>query len=232
MNERMFSLGTRLETCAGFVREGKIVADIGTDHAYLPIWLTATGKISRAYASDINEEPIKVAEENIAKHNLCDKITTFTGAGLEKIPQNDVDDIVIAGMGGDNIVGILNAAKWLKNGRYRLILQPMSKAEKLREYLYRSNFNIIEEKTACEANRIYTVICAEYSEDPLDFSEFDFYAGGLDNTDANARKLLRKQAAILLAEAEGRAKCGDLEGELLLKKLSNELIDYADKGEN
>lgn len=231
MNERMFSLGTRLETCAGFVREGRVVADIGTDHAYLPIWLTATGKVSRAYASDINEEPIKVAEENITKHNLCDKITAFTGAGLEKIPQDDVDDIVIAGMGGDNIVGILDAAKWLKNRRYRLILQPMSKAEKLREYLYRNNFDIIKEKAVCEANRIYTVISAEYSETPVDFSEFNIYAGGLSNDDENSIELLKKKAFILLVEAEGHAACGDSEGETRLRKLANELIDYIGKGE-
>ncbi len=232
MNERLFSLGKRLATCAEFVRQGKIVADIGTDHAYLPIWLTAMGKVSFAYASDINEEPIKVAEENIAKYGFNDKITTFTGAGIEKIPQNNVDDIVVAGMGGDNIIGILDAAKWLKNSRYRLILQPMSKPEKLREYLYRNNFDIIKEIAVCEVNRVYTVICAEYSEIEIDFSEFNFYAGALNNADENSIKLLKKQATVLQAESDGRAKSGDLEGAQRLKKIANELLDYVNDGGN
>lgn len=232
MNERMFSLGARLETCAAFVREGSVVADIGTDHAYLPIWLTVMGKVSHVYASDINEEPIKVAKENIAKYSLCDKVITFTGIGLEKIPPNDVDDIVIAGMGGDNIVGILDAAKWLKSRRYRLILQPMSKAEKLREYLYRNNFEIVNEKAVCEANRIYTIICTEYSNTAIDFSEFNFYAGCLSNDNEISRSLLKKQASVLLSEAAGHAKCGDFKSEQRLKKIAGELMNYANKGES
>ncbi|MGN0473643.1 MAG: class I SAM-dependent methyltransferase [Acutalibacteraceae bacterium] len=232
MNERMFSLGARLEACADFVRKGRVVADIGTDHAYLPIWLALTEKVSRAYASDINDEPIKVARENIERYNLNDKIITFTGAGLEKIPPDDVDDVVIAGMGSDNIVGILDAAKWLKSRRYRLILQPMSRVEKLREYLYRNNFDIVNEKAICEANRIYTVVCAEYSDAAIDFSEFNFYAGGLSNKDECSRKLLKKQASVLLSEAEGHAKRGDFKGEQRLKKTAGELMDYVNEGEN
>lgn len=230
LNERLFSLGERLGACAEFVREGHVTADIGTDHAYLPIWLVSTGKIPRSYASDINEEPIKSARINIKKQNLCDKVITFTGTGLEKIPQNDVDDIVIAGMGGDNIVGILSAAKWLQNSRYRLILQPMSKAEKLREYLYANNFNILAEKAICEANRIYTVICAEFSQSSIEYSDFDIYAGRLDNKNETAVRLLQKQVAVLLAESQGHVKGGDIEYARKLECIANKLQNYINQG--
>lgn len=234
MSESVFSLGARLEMCAEFVRQGKVLADIGTDHAYLPIWLALKGKIPRAYASDINEEPIKSAIANIEKYHLSDKIFTFTADGLAKIPYADIDDIVIAGMGGDNIAGILNAADWLPNPRYRLILQPMSRAERLREYLYHHHFEIIAEKPVCEANRLYTVICAEYreySENPPHFDEFEVYVGKLGNENAYAVKLIQKQAGILQATADGLAAKGDDEGAAHFRALSEKLLSYA-KGED
>lgn len=230
MKETVFSLGARLEACAAFVREGKVSADIGTDHAYLPIWLVLNGKIPRAYASDINEEPIKSALTNIEKYHLSDKIIVFTANGLAQIPASEVDDIVIAGMGGDNIAGILDSVGWIKNPRYRLILQPMSRAEKLREYLYRHHFDIIAEEPICEANRIYTVICAEYSENPLHFSELDYYIGRLDNHNEYSVKLIQKQAAILQSVADGMAVKGDSGNERHYRALSEQLSAYA-KGE-
>lgn len=230
MSERLFSLGARLEACAEFVRRGKVVADIGTDHAYLPIWLVATGKNPRAYASDINEEPIRLACANINKYFLSDKVIAFTGNGLEKIPQDDVDDIIIAGMGGDNIIGILSEAKWIKNSRYRLILQPMSKIEKLREYLFVNNFDIISEKAICEANRIYTSICAVYSYKSVKFEELDFYIGRLSNLDEYSIKLLERQTGVLIAEANGAAKTGNVEAEKNLRKIVNGILNYIDKG--
>lgn len=230
MNDTVFSLGARLEACAAFVRKGRVLADIGTDHAYLPIWLVLNEKIPCAYASDINEEPIKSALTNIEKYHLSDKIITFTANGLAKIPASEVDDIVIAGMGGDNIAEILDSADWLKNRRYRLILQPMSRAEKLREYLYRHNFDSIAEKPVCEVNRIYTVICAEYSQTPLHFNELDYYIGRLDNHNEYSVKLIQKQAAILRSVADGMAVKGDSEKERHFRTLSEQLLAYA-KGE-
>lgn len=227
MKETVFSLGARLEACAAFVREGKVLADIGTDHAYLPIWLLLHEKIPRAYASDINEEPIKSALNNIEKYHLSDKIFTFTANGLAEIPASEVDDIVIAGMGGDNIAGILEGAGWVKNPRYRLILQPMSRAERLREYLYRQKFDIIAETPICEAERIYTIICAEFSESPLHFDEFDYYVGRLDNHNEYSVKLIQKQAAILQSVADGMAVKGDNEKEQHFRTLSEELSAYA-----
>lgn len=222
--ERQLELGERLATCAEFVREGKISADIGTDHAYLPVYLVQKGIVPAAYASDINEEPVNSARKSIARYGLDEKIIAFTGDGLEKIPPDEVDDIIIAGMGGDNIAAILGEAEWLKNPRYRLILQPMSRASRLREFLFREGFAILSEKAICEADRIYTVICAEYSEISVEYAEYDIYAGRLDAADPNAAALLRKQAGILRSMAEGCAARGDTAGQEKYRRLAERLI--------
>lgn len=227
MQEKMFSLGARLEACASFVRRGKTVADIGTDHAYLPIWLIQNGIVPIAFASDINEEPIKTAQKNIEEFGLSEKIKTFTSDGLVRIPPREVDDIVIAGMGGDNIAAILNGVNWLSDERYRLILQPMTRASVLREYLFATGFDIIEEKAVCEGKRLYTIAYAKYSEKQNDFTEFDIYAGKLDSRDATAAALLLKQASILRAAAKGCNAEGNTGrgGELLA--LADQLEAYA-----
>ena len=230
--EMTFELGARLDACADFVRRGKIPADIGTDHAYLPIWLVQTGKVPMAYASDINEEPIRSAKNNIESHRLDEKIITFTANGLEKIPCDNVDDIIIAGMGGDNIAAILDGGKWLKNARYRLILQPMSRTARLREYLFKNGFVIIDEKAVCEAGRIYTVICAAFSETNVLYDEFDLYAGRLDSSDPNAAELMKKQAGILLSMAEGCAAKKDYSGQAHYIMLAEKLIDNVRGGKS
>lgn len=228
--EKKIEIGARLEACAAFVRRGKIAADIGTDHAYLPIWLVRSGIVPYAYASDINEEPIRSAMNNINSYGLNEKIIAFTADGLSKIPEDKVDDIIIAGMGGDNIAGILSGAKWLKNARYRLIMQPMSRASRLREHLFGNGFDIIEERAVCEAGRIYTVICAEYSGRNSSFDDYDIYAGRLDGSDPNAAALLKKQAGILFSIAEGCAAKGDYSGKAHYVMLAQKLMLNA-KGE-
>ncbi len=228
MEEKTFSLGARLEGCASFVRNGKVPADIGTDHAYLPIWLVSSGIVPRAFASDINEEPIKSAKRNIEKCGLSEKVTTFTANGLDLIPPDDVDDIIIAGMGGDNIAAILSSAEWLKNPRYRLILQPMSRASNLREYLYRNRFEIKEEKAVCEAGRIYTVICAEYNDTFSEYDDIQVYVGKLYSADRHAAELLRKQAGILRSMADGYAVKGDPENSGKYSALAERLENYVD----
>jgi Predicted SAM-dependent methyltransferase len=223
MNHKPIYPGARLEACASFARKGKVAADIGTDHAYLPIWLIQNHISRRVYASDINEEPINVARKNIEEYALTEKIITFTGDGLEKVPREEVDDIIVAGMGGDNIASIIDGAKWLCNRRYRLILQPMSHTERLREYLYSHGFLILTEKAVCESRRLYTVICAEFSGEEFSFDEYDIYAGRLTGTDPDSAAILKKQAGILRAEAEGMARKGNKTEEERLRSLSERL---------
>ena len=155
-------INDRLITALPFVRNGKKFADIGTDHAYLPIYLIGIDKISFAVAADINKGPLDKARENIEKYGYSERISTVLCDGLKKIDPNEVDDIAIFGMGGELIVKIIDEAPWVKDLNKRLILQPMTHPEKLRKYLYENGFNIIDESLSFDRGKIYQTICAEY----------------------------------------------------------------------
>lgn len=210
MNERMFSLGARLSACAGLVRRGCVVADIGSDHAKLPIWLVNNGIAPRAIASDINTGPIESARKNIARYGLNDRITALVADGLTAITPDMAQDIVVAGMGGELIVSILDSAKWLKSPDYRLILQPMSHPERLREWLFESGFQILEELAVSDAGKLYTVICAQYSGRTSEYTDYDIYTGGLaEKHDELSCSFLRRQARQLRISAQGKRLAGD-----------------------
>lgn len=155
-------INDRLLTAVSFVREDKRLADIGTDHAYLPIFLFERGKIAGAVAADINRGPLDKARENIQKYGFEDNIKTVLCDGLSKIEPNEVDDIAIFGMGGELIVKIIEEAPWVKDEKKRLILQPMTHPEKLREYLSASGFGVVGETLSYDRGKIYQTICAEY----------------------------------------------------------------------
>ena len=108
-------LDERLSLCAQMVRDGAAVADIGTDHAYLPVYLVECGKIHKAIAADVREGPLENAKGNISKNGFDQQIKTVLSDGLEKISPDEADDIVIAGMGGELIIRIISAAAWLKD---------------------------------------------------------------------------------------------------------------------
>ncbi len=216
MKDKLFTLGERLTACADYVRRGNTVADIGTDHAKLPIWLVKNGIAPRAIASDINEGPIKSAISNINDYGLSNKIITFTGNGLQIITPDMAQDIVIAGMGGELIATILNDAPWVKNPDYRLILQPMTHPERLREWLFDNGFSILDEKTACEANKLYTIICAEYSGIVFPRLEIEKYVGGLaGKEDETTRRFIERQIHQLRVSSAGLKAAGDEKAEEL-----------------
>ena len=173
----IIKINDRLLTAIPFVREGKRFADIGTDHAYLPIYLLQDGKISSAVAADINRGPLDKAEENISKYGLSDKIKTVLCDGLKSVGRDEVDDIAIFGMGGELIVKIVDEAHWLKSADKRLILQPMTHPEKLREYLAENGFNIIGEAISFDREKIYQTICAEYDGITRKYNDFTLLFG-------------------------------------------------------
>lgn len=158
---REIKLSKRLRTAASYVRSGAFVADIGTDHAYLPIYLVLNEIAVKALASDINEGPILKARENISRYGLGDKISTQIAGGLDGIESFSPTDIVICGMGGELIAKIIDASSYAKKEGVRLILQPMTCATELREYLL-DGFCIVDESIVCEDGKIYQIICAEY----------------------------------------------------------------------
>lgn len=159
------NLDSRLGSVADFVRQGAYVADIGSDHAYLPLWLVLSGRAARAIASDIVEGPVARAAANVSAYGAEDKVRVIRADGLSGVKGLPITDVVIAGMGGELIADIISSAEWVFDAKYRLILQPMTHSEILRRELLARGFLIIDETLteSADGKRIYTTLCAEYN---------------------------------------------------------------------
>lgn len=193
----------RLTYIADRVRPGSRVADIGTDHAYLPVELVKSGKCPGAIATDIRPGPLENARHSVAAAGLSAVIDVRGGDGLAPVQAHEVDDIVIAGMGGETIAAILAAAPWVKTPHYRLVLQPMSRPEELRRYLLTEGFSIESERSLCEGEHVYTVLVAAYTAAPPVTDVFWWYVGGL--SPVADRVYLTKQKERLQKRADGLA---------------------------
>ncbi|MDE6502367.1 MAG: Nif3-like dinuclear metal center hexameric protein [Ruminococcus sp.] len=181
-------LDNRLKMCAEMVSGKGIVCDVGTDHAYLATELILAGKCEKVIASDINLGPLGAAQRTVEKNKIEDKVELIRSDGLEDISLDGVSDIVIAGMGGETIVDILHKCDALIESNIRLILQPMTKAEVLRKWLYDSNFAITCEKIAEDGDKLYVVMCAEWSGQFQRLTETETLSGFFADDDPLAQK--------------------------------------------
>lgn len=170
-------LDNRLLTVASCVEKGAYLADVGTDHAYLPIHLAENGMLSGAVASDIHKGPLESARKNIADAGLCDLIHTELCDGLCGIEKYPVTDIAIAGMGGMMIAGILEAAPFIRERKTRLILQPMQHIPELRRELAQKGYRIEKETQTMAEGKFYQIICAVYDGEARTISELEAYLG-------------------------------------------------------
>jgi len=155
-------ISDRLKTVASFVTEGMRVADIGTDHAYVPIYLIQEGKIPSALAMDVGSGPLQRAKEHIAEQGLSEKIETRLSNGFSAFHKGEAQSVVIAGLGGDLIIQILNLGKDVISEVSEFILSPHSEIHKVRSYLMEQGFSIIRETMLCEEGIYYTIIKAVY----------------------------------------------------------------------
>lgn len=140
-------LSNRLALAAEFTTDGKIIADIGTDHGSLPIFLVGSGKCPSAVAADLRKGPLESAKSNIEAAGLSDKIVTRLSDGLCGIGPDEFDEAVMAGMGGILICGILENCPYRNDKAF--VLQPMSDPDTVRSWLYANGFDITKEKAVC-----------------------------------------------------------------------------------
>lgn len=209
---RLFSLGKRLSLCASLVRPGISLADVGTDHAYLPVWLAKHGLIRNAIASDIRRGPLERARHNIERYGAGDMVTVRLSDGLDRILPSEADDIVIAGMGGLMIAEIIRRAQWLKESGKHLILQPMTRAEDLRRSLSEQGFAILYEQAVQEESHLYTAMLCAYCPPRCGRGCLFPYVGGLTAKAPENFSYLRREAKRLHARADGLSLEGDEEG--------------------
>lgn len=155
-------ISNRLLCCASLVADGAGVADIGCDHGYLGIWLLTEGKANYVAASDLREKPLEKAVENSRLFGTADRMEFFVADGLSAVDPDKVDTIICAGMGGDNIAGILEAAPWVRDPRYTLILQPQTSGNDLRRYLGEQGFAIQREELVRDGGFLYFTLVARF----------------------------------------------------------------------
>lgn len=154
-------ISKRLATIAALVPSGSRLADIGTDHAYLPLYLVTEGIVSFAVAGEVNPGPFRAAGEALARVGLAGKIDLRFGDGLAVLAPGEVDTAVIAGMGGSTMVEILSARADITASLTRLILQPMQAAGAVRRWLAESGWRIVAETLVEEDGRLFEIIAAE-----------------------------------------------------------------------
>ena len=155
---KQVKLSKRLKALADLIGESESVADIGTDHGFLPVYFVQTGSVKRVIASDISPASLSAARRTADEAGVTDAITFHVAPGLDRIAPTDVDTIVIAGLGGETILDILNDAAWTKRKNIRLILQPQSKVDILCRFLYDNGYLFIGTKSVLDRGKNYTII--------------------------------------------------------------------------
>lgn len=169
-------LSPRLSAAAELARPNSFISDVGTDHAYLPIFLCLEGKIRGGVVSDINQGPIDRARDNIYMYGLEKSLTPVRADGLSGIERFSPEDIFILGMGGELIASIIAAAPWTRREGIRLCLQPMTHPELLRAFLLENGYAIVEERLA-EEEKIYQIILAEFKNTAERYSDAELLLG-------------------------------------------------------
>ncbi len=167
---KTLELTPRLQLLADRVPPGARLADVGTDHAYLPVWLRLHGRVVSAIACDLREGPLARARETGRAYG-ADEIDFRLGDGLSVVSPEEADTIVIAGMGGENIAAILEQAPWTADGVHRLLLQPMTRAEVLRRFLMEHGYAIRREILVRDRGTLYPVMEAAGGEMTLSLGQ-------------------------------------------------------------
>lgn len=157
-------LSKRLKRIAEHVDKCESVADIGTDHGYIPIYLVKEGICKKAIASDINKGPIEKAKVNVAFEGVSNKVKCLLGPGLNPLKVGEVNGVILAGMGG-NLTRDILLADMEKVKKYDfIILQPAQNPEVLREFLYKNDYEIIDEDLIKDEGRFYELFKVKYNE--------------------------------------------------------------------
>lgn len=186
-------LDNRLMAIADLVQKDKIFADIGTDHAYLPVYLVEKGIIKKAIAADLRVGPLDNARDAVVSYGYESQIELRLSDGLDNFKENEVEEIAVAGMGGLLISEFINRTEWLKNENVHLILQPMTHVEELRKTLFDNRFVIDKEVVAKDGDKLYIILSVYYYEGQTAYTDFDLIVGKLPyNDDSLSKEYLTK----------------------------------------
>lgn len=226
----MIQLSKRLQAVADYVTKGTTVADIGTDHGYIPIYLTVNNICKKAYAMDVRKGPLEHAKANIERMGLSDRIEVRLSDGLSKLQSGEADTVVISGMGGHLTTEILEAGKDALESVEELVLCPHADVDVVRHYLYDNNYMIEKETMLIDEGKFYNIIKAHRGSEVYDREVYYQYG----------KKLLEQQDSVLKEfldiEREKYLRVRDIlknnDNEAGQKRLIQveEIIKYMDEG--
>lgn len=221
-------LSARLSQLADWVPQDARFADIGTDHGYLPVWLSLKGRISSAIACDLRQRPLERARETSRRYYVNPSDILFRlGDGLSIIRPEEVDVIAIAGMGGEHIAKILESAPWTADGRHILLLQPMTHAEVLRQFLSEHGYKISQERLVLEREILYPCLEVQAGEERL--TPGQIWGGAKLSQDALGdryliEKIVRLQIALIGARSSEKNSEKNLEKIESLREILTALL--------
>lgn len=222
-------LTPRLLKLAQTVPAGLRFTDIGTDHAYLPIWLLQQGKVKHAIATDLRAGPLDIARKNAQRFGLSDQISFRLCDGLSGVKPEETDIVTIAGMGGETIAAILGASCWAGRGKHLFLLQPMSSIPELRSWLQGHHFSIQKESIAAEGRKLYVIMAVKPGTTPP-LSNGERWAGrqspGMEEPLRGAYlEDLERRVDIAMSELAKSASPGLAQKKSELSQLAQELRD-------
>lgn len=204
-------LSERLQAVFRLTEGGVCVADIGTDHAYLPIELVRQGKYQRAIAMDVKKGPLERAKEHIEKEDMAERIELRLSDGMQMLSAEECDTVVIAGMGGALTIKIMQEGEHIRESVSEWILQPQSELHKVRAFLQEQGYLVVDEDMVFEDGKFYPMMkVVKGQEHPYDKMELLY-----------GRKLLAKRHPVLIAYLIKEIKVK----ELLIDKLTKESCD-------
>lgn len=215
-------ISQRLKAVAGFVRPGSRIADIGTDHGYVPIYLAEQGRIGSALAMDVRPGPLERAKEHIREYEAYCKhpisITARLSDGLQKLSPGEADTVIIAGMGGELVIRILKEGRHVWSSVDHYILSPQSDLDKVRRFLAESGFVIRDETMVQEEGKYYTIMSVGRGQMRYD-SQVQYLYGKIlmEKKDTVLQEYLEKERRRIYGILEG-LNAGDLSCETPAKK--------------
>ena len=229
------AFNARLLSAAKFVRQDATFADVGTDHAYLPLFLLDEGRVSFAYCSDINEGPLASAKRNARERGREGQMEFILTDGIADLCGKGITDYAVCGMGGELIADIILRAPHLRNPEINLILQPMSKQAHLRSFLAENGFRVIAESYSFDAGKYYLCLLASYTGECRRLSEVEAEIG-IDcskNEDTSAKiGYIKGRINALTRAYEGKKMGGEtnIPEEKVLKALKAQLKSLGEEG--
>lgn len=221
-------LNLRLMSAVGFVRQGAVFADIGTDHAYLPLFLLSEGRIERAVLADINEGPLESARRNAEATPYADKVELCLTDGAAALQGKGITDYAICGMGGELIAEIIERAPHLRDESLNLILQPMSRQSVLRRYLASRGFSITAECYSEDSGKLYVCMQVKFVGERREISdaeaEFGWKTTEIVNKNLQKEYIKQKKQSLTRAAYGKRLGGEDTSAEEALIAAAEELI--------